>query len=511
MDLNTFRNFRLSLSFALLTAAAVIFVAPVTPAQNGASGMKTQAFQVLKSVSGSVGADQGGHYVIADPRTTFHVPGDKQVVVYFEWQGPPGPHKFVGTWRNPEGKAVVISDFEYVASANQFAGHWTLTLPESIATGLWALEAQIDGQPAGTHTIQILPGESAASPVEPIPSPTDIYKRAVSSVVEIESLDSGGELLHRASGFFVAPGRLLTIFHVIDGASSVRVKSAGGANISTGEAYVWNRWQDWVVLAVDGVSAPVLDRAKPSSGNVGDTCYALLRDTQGTETVGTVQITGRQSQERVGVRISISEQIAGRATGTPLLDIFGRVVGVVGGSLLPGVDSVHRDSDTSGILTMSYGQSTVTQAVPINLIPDGATLEHRASFAEIASSGQFVTPILSTSKVMNGYLAKDYAAAAGGYVPKDITTEFSKRDPSLAVIVDWSAFDKMKGVELIRFFDVENKQIGESKPKKISIGAHDIAHSGWKVPLTNFVPGVYRVDLMLNDQPVWRAFFRVHE
>src|SRR5213082_443564 len=62
----------------------------------------TPSFRVVRSVSGTRGSQQGGLYVIEDPRSTFYVPADKQVIVYFDWEGPRGKHHFEGVWKNPE-------------------------------------------------------------------------------------------------------------------------------------------------------------------------------------------------------------------------------------------------------------------------------------------------------------------------------------------------------------------------------------------------------------------------
>jgi len=46
-----------------------------------------------------------------DPRSVFMVGKHAKVIVYFEWEGPVGPHHFEGLWKSPEGKIVLISHF----------------------------------------------------------------------------------------------------------------------------------------------------------------------------------------------------------------------------------------------------------------------------------------------------------------------------------------------------------------------------------------------------------------
>src|SRR6202030_1880612 len=122
-----------------------------------AGGVQPSAprFRVLRSVSGSKGTPQGGRFVMDDPRSVFYAHQDKQVIVYFEWQGPRGHHKFEAFWKDPSGKLVIVSDFQYEATTNQFAGYWTMLLSEGATPGIWTLEARIDGESAGSHTFEV--------------------------------------------------------------------------------------------------------------------------------------------------------------------------------------------------------------------------------------------------------------------------------------------------------------------------------------------------------------------
>src|SRR5579862_2964089 len=97
-------------------------------------------FRVVRSMCGSKGTSSGSDFQIQDPRSVFHVPEDHQIVVYFEWEGPPGSHHANGAWRSPDGKVVLNSEFDLASQGTRYIGSWTLAIPESIATGLWALE-----------------------------------------------------------------------------------------------------------------------------------------------------------------------------------------------------------------------------------------------------------------------------------------------------------------------------------------------------------------------------------
>ena len=159
-------------------ACCVCAAAQQTPPSLPAGGVQpsTPRFRVVRSVSGSKGTPQGGRFVMDDPRSVFYAHQDKQVIVYFEWQGPRGQHKFEGFWKDPSGKLVIVSDFQYEATSDQFAGYWTMFLSGGATAGIWTLEAHIDGESAGSHTFEVTsaPGAPQASPARHLPSASEL-------------------------------------------------------------------------------------------------------------------------------------------------------------------------------------------------------------------------------------------------------------------------------------------------------------------------------------------------
>ena len=117
---------------------------------SGGGGVAVEpGFRVVRSVSGSKVLEQGGRYAIEDPRTVFYAPADKQIVVYFTWEGAPGPHHFEGLWKNPDGKIAMTSDFDYKPEQPRFGAYFKMLLGETPVPGNWTLEARIDGESAG--------------------------------------------------------------------------------------------------------------------------------------------------------------------------------------------------------------------------------------------------------------------------------------------------------------------------------------------------------------------------
>jgi hypothetical protein len=201
---------------------------PPSVVQSGGVPAGQAKFRVIRSVSGSDGAQQNGSYVIRDPRTVFYIPQDHRVIVYFEWEGPPGLHHFEATWKGPGGKTTSISEFDYEAKQRRFGGYWNMALTDTTPTGLWTLQASVEGELTGAHTFQVIagPGVVTAEPVRAPLTPAALYEKALISTVSIENRNTQGQMLNVGSGFFIGKGLVLTAFQVNRGCLNVAVGSS---------------------------------------------------------------------------------------------------------------------------------------------------------------------------------------------------------------------------------------------------------------------------------------------
>ncbi len=66
------------------------------------------------------------------------------------------------------------------------------------------------------------PESVTAIPSRRLLNPPEIYSRAAAASVLIENVNRKGARRNVGTGFFIGPGRLLTAFQVIDGATKVR-------------------------------------------------------------------------------------------------------------------------------------------------------------------------------------------------------------------------------------------------------------------------------------------------
>lgn len=448
-----------------------------------------------------------------DARSVFTAGKDSKVIVYFEWQGPLGPHHFEGLWKSPEGKIVLISDFRYVAESSQYSGYWTMLLSDGTPPGEWNLEARIDGEPAGALSFVITGSPIARA--APVPQPlqlADLYRRAVDATVVIEKLTADGALIGRSTGFWVADGQIVTSFESIDGASSLRITPYSGPTINADQVVAWNRWQDWAVLKVNGSSKAFLQRARTPSANVGDHCVFLEWGPMGSKlTDGS--ITGVNSFPRAGVRLLVASGVSPESVGGALLDEFGNYVGLIGGSIVPSANpaTIFALLSDPGANYAGPDWETTGLAVPLSLFPELPATASPTSLANLAARGELAPPVIKSNAIrymtVTSALVKDSGSIP---FPGSSKQVFSRqRDSNAAVYVNWQTSTKEKVSYTLRLFSADNKLISSSKPRGLSLAPGRYASTTWQLPVEALSVGIYRVDLVVDDKTAWREFIRI--
>lgn len=500
----------------LLVFAARIPAAHDLPRQQNASDPQeaTSPFHVIRASVGSKEALKDHEEVVEDPRTVFHLPQDHQVVVVFKIGGPGGMHHLVGSWRGPDGNVESVGNIDMETTSPGFFCYWTLTFPESVKPGLWALEMQIDGHPVGMQTFEIIANPTPpAAPVAPPPPPSagDVYQRAVAASVFIDNEDAKGELIRRGSGFFIGKEEILTAFQVIDGASSLQIEFSDGSHTTVHQVQAWNRLQDWAILQVDSSKVRPLERAQSGSWKVGDHGYLLDSPTETSRTIVNVGVSGIQESKQFGERLNTSWFGGMRTIGSPMLDDFGRVIGIVGGSTIPGIETLRNTGNEAlTVIGQEPQDSFVPLVTPISLIPADSSSQKPVPLTELASQGEFVQPIPKETQVMSGSLCKDYQKTNGVMIsPENASSEFSRGRDMLGVVITWNAHQKIKSTLQFRIYDAENHAVEQDPPSKFELQPRLLSFAAIKLPISQLQPGVYRVDALLGDEPQWRGFFRV--
>jgi hypothetical protein len=73
-----------------------LFVPSLGAQQAGGVAAAGQQVHVVRSIVGAKGEQRNGSFVMTEPRMVFCVPEDREVIVYFEWEGSKGVHHCEG-------------------------------------------------------------------------------------------------------------------------------------------------------------------------------------------------------------------------------------------------------------------------------------------------------------------------------------------------------------------------------------------------------------------------------
>jgi len=481
---------------------------------SGSVQVQGQKFRMTRTVFGTIGSEQGGRYIIEDPRTVFYTPDDKQVIAYFEWEGPTGEHTIEANWKNPRGKIVNSSDFKYDARTRVYAGFYTLLISSSVETGIWQIETHIDGESAGIASFQIIAESRPSNLVleKRMLNLQDLYRRAVAATVKIEKLDPAGKVIDVGAGFAVADGSLITAFQIIDGATALRVTNSEGVSINVEFVLAWNRWKDWAVLKGNGIRTGRLPVAEQSSISVGDRCFALNTGEDGTHTIVEGIISGTSENPQKGKRILSNATVSYLSAGSPLLNEYGEVYALVGGVPLPGFRSLHANKTTwiiSGNLAQMEKANNELQGIPISEF----IKTERKEFAmrQMLELKQFTPPLIDNGNSVNGTMAVYKGKANQMLSYSDEKYEFTEADKQFIVYLYWYPKVKQKGIATIQIFNAGNQLVGESKQTKITLNPKEQTQSYWLYDIASFPTGTYRIDLVMENQPIWRTFFKINK
>jgi len=489
---------------AVVLVLSLLLVAPKpvrSTQQAGGVPASGPRVKMIRSVAGTKGDSNGGSFAMSDPRTTFFVPDDHQVIVYFEWEAPRGKHHCEGTLHGPNGQLAVMSSFDYPATQPRFGGFWTIPLLENTTAGVWTFESRVDGESAGTLSFEIIAGKRPEGLVKnepPPPTAAEIYARAVAASAFIEKLDDKGRPLGTASGFFLENGVLVTAFRAIDGAQRLRIRPAGGSPIESDTVIGWNRRQDWALLNVEQGNSTKLKKADPKSVTVGDHCYWLVTKPDGARVISDGQIVGKEPHEGWGDRLSISGAFDSTAIGGPVLDEHGDVLGLLGGALPePRVYA----GDTTFVVTGSV--------VPIGLV--GTNYPPKPTrFQTLWATNQFTAPVTAESDVSFGMIIQGKPPKGKVPFPKEMKVDFTPRDEFATVVIAFQGIGPLKDTVQFQVYDVDNHPISRGEPIKINLRSGETQERSWTFPLT-ILPGIYRADVLVGQEVAWRQYFRINE
>jgi hypothetical protein len=303
---------------------------------------------------------------------------------------------------------------------------------------------------------------------------------------------------------------MLTAFQVIDGATKVRVSLADGRRIETQEALSWDKWQDWAFLKVYSGQKRFIALSPNAESPVGSRVHALAVSPDGPRVIVRCDIVGKNKFPQNGERINLNCTHP-NVIGSPLLNEYGDLIGIVGGSLIPGW------STTKSLLGVYYSGAQIANAtpgllaVPVNSSSKPSSTQATTNFQQLESGGVFTPALTRFENIQWGTLARRVEAKPFPR-PLEETYEFRSKEGTLLVFLTWQPKEKIKAAAMIRIYDLSGRVLAESKPSKVDLKpGKDPFYSWWQANISSLKPAIYRVDVFLDSSPVWRAFFKVRE
>lgn len=157
----------------------------------------------------------------------------------------------------------------------------------------------------------------------------ELVKRIKPSSVAIETFDSRGNSLSRGSGFFVAADRVITNRHVIDRSSRVEVHLVDGKKFAAKGVLAIDGEGDLALLQVDvpaalAISLPI-SKSVPQEGE----SIVVVGNPFGLEgSVSNGIVSAVREISGYGKIIQITAPISPGSSGSPVVNMYGQVIGV---------------------------------------------------------------------------------------------------------------------------------------------------------------------------------------
>lgn len=157
----------------------------------------------------------------------------------------------------------------------------------------------------------------------------ELVKKIKPSSVAIQTFDGRGNPLSRGSGFFIAPDRVITNRHVIDKSSRVELHLVDGKKFAAKGVLAIDGEGDLALLQVDVppslAAALPISRAVPQEGE----SIVVVGNPFGLEgSVSNGIVSAVREISGYGKIIQITAPISPGSSGSPVVNMYGQVIGV---------------------------------------------------------------------------------------------------------------------------------------------------------------------------------------
>ena len=155
----------------------------------------------------------------------------------------------------------------------------------------------------------------------------DIYEAAKDSIVLILTYDRDGVPVALGSGFYIETNKVVSNFHVVEGASKIVIRSLGKKDQDEAKQILkFSKKLDLAVIETTTLGKPVSLNTNQNQG-IGDRVVAIgnPRGLEGTVSEGIVSSLRPIDDFKI---LQVTAPISPGSSGGPLFDADGRVIGV---------------------------------------------------------------------------------------------------------------------------------------------------------------------------------------
>ena len=262
------------------------------------------------------------------------------------------------------GMAVLLAILVGLAGAAAWMGFTDKGMTNTVAGP--ASKAALPAAEAPVQAV-VIPGDGTpgapprgAAAGEGALSVQEIYERVSPSVVVVYNLNETGQTRGHGTGFFIEPwGMVATNYHVVEGASSLKIKTKNGTVMDIRGIAASDAENDVVILsAILPVDSIRTLKMTPSLPQVGDKIVVIGTPyhPQLAQTITDGLVSALRPLAGGKRLIQISAPISPGSSGSPVMNTKGEVVGIA--------TRVHRQASHIGIAVPGEIISGLTPSSP---------------------------------------------------------------------------------------------------------------------------------------------------
>jgi len=155
-----------------------------------------------------------------------------------------------------------------------------------------------------------------------------IHAATIPAVVKVSALNSKGDVIKSGTGFLIEDGMIVTNYHVVEGATDVRITMSDGSDSDCRKIVALDRMRDLAIFVPETPPAKAL-RISDGSGPSEGERVAVIGNPLGLDGTLSDGIVSANRTDGNGVNIiQITAPISRGSSGSPVVNSRGEVLGI---------------------------------------------------------------------------------------------------------------------------------------------------------------------------------------